>query len=160
MSYQLAPYLTLAFLHEALNLSGAWHIAWHACLWYVIQLEKHPNYKCLCSYRISCFSVDIPIFVSLCSQTSWFHFRWNYITTMGVQGFFHWAVFLFKLVLFHSVVAQYCDTREVSILGKMLQNHIFKTITGTAFGDVFLRECYRDVKCQSFNFHTRQVWAE
>ena len=72
---------------------------------------------------------------------------------MGVQEFFHLPVFLFMLVLFHSVVAQYhCDTREVSIFGKMLQKHIFKTITGAAFGDVCLRECYRDVRCQSFNY--------
>ena len=57
------------------------------------------------------------------------------------------------LVLFHSVVAQYHrDKREVSILGKMLQNHIFKTITRAAFGDLSLRECYRDVRCQSFNY--------
>ncbi|CAH3167884.1 unnamed protein product [Pocillopora meandrina] len=34
----------------------------------------------------------------------------------------------------------------------MLQKHIFKTITGAAFGDVCLRECYRDVRCQSFNY--------
>nr|XP_058960212.1 uromodulin-like [Pocillopora verrucosa] len=72
---------------------------------------------------------------------------------MGVQEFFHLPVFLFMLVLFHSVVAQYhCDTREVSIFGKMLQKHIFKTITGAALGDVCLRECYRDVRCQSFNY--------
>ena len=42
--------------------------------------------------------------------------------------------------------------REVSIFGKMLQKHIFKTITGAALGDVCLRECYRDVRCQSFNY--------
>ena len=72
---------------------------------------------------------------------------------MGVQEFFHLPVFLFMLVSFHSVVTQYhLDTREVSIFGKMLQKHIFKTITGAAFGDVCLRECYRDVRCQSFNY--------
>nr|XP_058960210.1 putative lysozyme-like protein [Pocillopora verrucosa] len=72
---------------------------------------------------------------------------------MGIQEFFHLPVFLFMLVLSHSVVAEYHrDTREVSILGKMLQKHIFKTITGAAFGDVCLRECYRDVTCQSFNY--------
>ena len=72
---------------------------------------------------------------------------------MGVQEFFHLPVFLFMLVSFHSVVAQYHrDTREVSILGKMLQNHIFKTITRAAFGDLSLRECYRNVRCQSFNY--------
>ena len=72
---------------------------------------------------------------------------------MGIQAFFHLPVFLFVLVSFHSVVTQYHrDTREVSILGKMLQKHIFKTITGAAFGDVCLQECYRDVRCQSFNY--------
>ena len=72
---------------------------------------------------------------------------------MGIQEFFHLPVFLFMLVLSRSVVAQYHrDTRDVSIFGKMLQKHIFKTITGAAFGDVCLRECYRDVRCQSFNY--------
>ena len=80
---------------------------------------------------------------------------------MGVQEFFHLPVFLFMLVLFHSVVAQYhCDTREVSIFGKMLQKHIFKTITGAALGDVCLRECYRDVRCQSFNYVFTQEKCE
>ena len=72
---------------------------------------------------------------------------------MGVPGFFYLPVSLFMLVLFDSVVTQYHrDTREVSILGKMLQKHIFKTITGASFGDVCLRECYRDIRCQSFNY--------
>ncbi|CAH3167880.1 unnamed protein product [Pocillopora meandrina] len=72
---------------------------------------------------------------------------------MGVQEFFHLPVFLSMLVSFDSVVTQcHRNTREVSILGKMLQKHIFKTITGAAFGDVCLRECYRDVRCQSFNY--------
>ena len=34
----------------------------------------------------------------------------------------------------------------------MLQNHIFKTITRAAFGDECLRECYHDIRCQSFNY--------
>ena len=71
---------------------------------------------------------------------------------MGDQEFFRLPVFLFLLVSFRSVVTQcHRDTREVSIFGKMLQKHIFKTITGAAFGDVCLRECFRDVRCQSFN---------
>lgn len=41
---------------------------------------------------------------------------------------------------------------EVSILGMMLQQHIFKKITKAAFGDVCLRECYHDIRCQSFNY--------
>ena len=72
---------------------------------------------------------------------------------MGVQEFFHLPLFLSMLVSFDSVVTQnHRDTREVSILGKMLQKHMFKTITGAAFGNVCLRECYRDVRCQSFNY--------
>ena len=55
VSYRLVPYLTLAFSHQALNLSYAWHIA-HACARYVILLEKQPNNKWLCSCRIPCFS--------------------------------------------------------------------------------------------------------
>ena len=41
---------------------------------------------------------------------------------------------------------------EYSILGMMLRRHIYKTITGAPLGDVCLRECYRDVRCQSFNY--------
>ena len=65
------------------------------------------------------------------------------------------------LVLVHSAVTQYHrDTCEVSIFGKMLQKHIFKTITGAAFGDVCFRECYRDVRCQSFNYAFTQDKCE
>ena len=72
---------------------------------------------------------------------------------MVVQGFFHLPVVLSLLVLFHSVFTQYHrDTREDSIFGMMLQNHIFKTITRAAFGDECLRECYHDIRCQSFNY--------
>ena len=41
---------------------------------------------------------------------------------------------------------------EVSILGMMLQGHIFKKITKAARGDVCLRECYQDIICQSCNY--------
>ncbi|PFX11940.1 hypothetical protein AWC38_SpisGene24178 [Stylophora pistillata] len=34
----------------------------------------------------------------------------------------------------------------------MLQRHVFKRITGDALSDVCLRECYVDVRCQSFNY--------
>ncbi|CAH3162729.1 unnamed protein product [Pocillopora meandrina] len=80
---------------------------------------------------------------------------------MGVQEFFYLPVLLFMLVLVHSAVTQYHrDTREVSIFGRMLQKHIFKTITGAAFGDVCFRECYRDVRCQSFNYAFTQDKCE
>nr|XP_058945620.1 uncharacterized protein LOC131773686 [Pocillopora verrucosa] len=41
---------------------------------------------------------------------------------------------------------------EVSKFGMMLQRHIFKTIAGAGLSDVCLRECYTDVRCQSFNY--------
>ena len=44
------------------------------------------------------------------------------------------------------------DKYEASILGTMLRRHIFKKITGATLGDVCLWECYRDVRCQSFNY--------
>ena len=72
---------------------------------------------------------------------------------MGVQEFFHLPVLLFMLVLFLSADTKYHrNKREISMFGKMLQKHIFKTITGAAFGDVYLQECYRDIRCQSFNY--------
>ena len=41
---------------------------------------------------------------------------------------------------------------EVSILGMMLQGHIFKKIPKNYRGDVCLRECYQDIICQSCNY--------
>ena len=71
------------------------------------------------------------------------------------------------LALFHvlcEATAQECSPneqkREASILGVMLQRHIFKNITGATLGDVCLRECYRDVRCQSFNFVISQDMCE
>ena len=59
---------------------------------------------------------------------------------MVVKEFFHLPVFLILLVLFHSVNTQYHrDSRENSF-------------SGGAIGDVCLRESYRDVRCQSFNY--------
>ena len=34
----------------------------------------------------------------------------------------------------------------------MLRRHNYKKITGAPLGNVCLRECYRDVRCQSFNY--------
>lgn len=42
--------------------------------------------------------------------------------------------------------------KEASIFGLMLRRQIFKNITGAALGDVCLSECYRDDRCQSFNY--------
>ena len=42
----------------------------------------------------------------------------------------------------------------------MLQRHIFKRITGATLGNVCLQECYRDVRCQSFNYVISQDMCE
>nr|XP_058965272.1 uncharacterized protein LOC131791919 [Pocillopora verrucosa] len=62
---------------------------------------------------------------------------------------------LIKSVLLCCTAAQQWEAtgqREVSKFGMMLQRHIFKRITGAGLSDVCLRECYADVRCQSFNY--------
>ena len=51
-----------------------------------------------------------------------------------------------------SAVEECSGDAEYSISGMMLRRHIFKKITGAPLGDVCLRECYRDLRCQSFNY--------
>ena len=65
------------------------------------------------------------------------------------------AGLLFKSVLLCCTAAQQWEVKgqpEVSKFGMMLQGHIFKRITGAGLSDVCLRECYADVRCQSFNY--------
>ena len=63
------------------------------------------------------------------------------------------AVFLLCQHAFvESAVEECSGEAEYSILGMMLGRHIFKTITGAPLGNICLRECYHDVRCQSFNF--------
>ena len=59
-----------------------------------------------------------------------------------------------------SAVQECSGETEYSILGMMLRRHIFKTITGAPLGDVCWRECYRDVRCQSFNYVISQNTCE
>jgi len=62
------------------------------------------------------------------------------------------AVFLLSQQSFvESAVEECSGEAEYSISGMMLRRHIFKKITGASLGDACLRECYRDVRCQSFN---------
>ena len=57
------------------------------------------------------------------------------------------------------VVEKCSGEAEYSILGMMLRRHIFRKITGTPLGNVCLRECYRDVRCQSFNYViSKETW--
>ena len=51
-----------------------------------------------------------------------------------------------------SAIEECSGEAEYSVLGMMLVGHIFKKITGTPLGNVCLRECYRDLRCQSFNY--------
>ena len=64
----------------------------------------------------------------------------------------------------HEVTGQQCSPsgqkREVSIFGMMLQGHIFRKITGATLGNICLQECYRDIRCQSFNFVIYQDMCE
>jgi len=73
---------------------------------------------------------------------------------MGLKGLYSIPVLLALCHVFYDVTAQQCNEQKggKSILGMMLQRHIFKRITGATLGNVCLQECYRDVRCQSFNF--------
>ena len=63
------------------------------------------------------------------------------------------AVLLFcQQVFVESAVEECSGDAEYSILGMMLGGHIFKKIRGAPLGNECLRECYRDVRCQSFNY--------
>ena len=56
--------------------------------------------------------------------------------------------------IFCQVATQQCsnEEKESSILGMMLQRHIYRRITGPVPNFACLQECVADVKCQSFNF--------
>ena len=71
------------------------------------------------------------------------------------------AVFLLCQQFFVESAVEKCSAdAEYSISGMMLRRHIFKKITGAPLGSVCLRECYRDVKCQSFNYVISQSTCE
>ena len=59
-----------------------------------------------------------------------------------------------------SIAEEYSGKAEYSIFGMMLRGHIFKKIMGAPLGSVCLHECYRDVKCQSFNYVISQYLCE
>jgi len=81
---------------------------------------------------------------------------------MGVKGLYSIPVLLALCHVFYDVTAQQCNEQKggKSILGMMLQRHIFKRITGATLGNVCWQECYRDVRCQSFNFVISQEMCE
>ena len=81
-------------------------------------------------------------------------FSWKTGTQTGMKGMYSVPVLFALCHVFYEVTAQQCNERVggKSILGMMLQRHTFKKITGVTMGDVCLRECYLDIRCQSFNF--------
>ena len=81
---------------------------------------------------------------------------------MSAKRFYSIQVLLALCHVIHEVTGQQCSPSEqkVSILGMMLQGHIFKKITGATLGNICLQECYRDVRCQSFNFVIYQDMCE
>ena len=90
--------------------------------------------------------------------------RWQTGKEMSVRMLYSFPVPLALCHVFYEGATQQCSAgeqkREASILGMMLQRHIFKRITGATLGDVCLQECYRDVRCQSFNFVIYQEMCE
>ena len=79
---------------------------------------------------------------------------------VSLNGICVMAVFMICQAIGKVSTEYYDDKAEHSILGMMLKGHIFKKITGAAFGDVCLWECYRDVRCQSFNYVFTQDMCE
>ena len=73
--------------------------------------------------------------------------------TMTLQCVNIIAVFLLCQQSFvESAIEECSGDTEYSISGMMLRRHIYKKIRGAPLGNVCLRECYRDVRCQSFNY--------
>lgn len=72
---------------------------------------------------------------------------------MVVKQFVYLLTLLVLCLLIREAATQQYNNNEGerSILGMMLRRHIFKII-GASLGDVCLRECYLDARCQSFNF--------
>ena len=76
------------------------------------------------------------------------------------------AQFLFVSLLvvlcemLHETAAQKCGAgAEYSVLGMMLQRHIYKK-KSVSLGHECLWACYQDVACQSFNFVVSQSTCE
>ena len=53
-----------------------------------------------------------------------------------------------------------CSQAKSSIYGMMLRQHVIRKITGISQGGLCLLECYRDVRCQSYNFLISRATCE
>ena len=56
--------------------------------------------------------------------------------------------------------APQCREAESSIYGMMLKRHVITKITGISLGGLCLLECYREVRCQSYNFLISRATCE
>ena len=108
--------------------------------------------------RLKIFLVLLLLFFSLTGIqcNSW---TWQTVTesksekVMTLQRVSIIAVVLFCQQAFvESVVEECSGEAEYPISGLMLRRHIYKKITGAPNDNLCLRECYRDVRCQSFNY--------
>ena len=81
---------------------------------------------------------------------------------MAIKQLFCFPILLFLCQILYGAVAQQCIPQKVetSIFGTMLRRHMYKRITGASLGDVCLRECFYDVRCQSFNYVISQYMCE
>ena len=84
------------------------------------------------------------------------------VKKMANNHLFHIPTLFVLFQMLNGAVAQQCipEKVETSILGTMLRRHTFKRITGVSLGDVCLRECFYDVRCQSFNYVISQYMCE
>ena len=62
--------------------------------------------------------------------------------------------------MFCGATVPQCREAESSIYGMMLRRHIITKITGISQSGLCLLECYRDVRCQSFNYLISRATCE
>jgi len=79
---------------------------------------------------------------------------------MVVKQLLNIVILLVLCPMFCGATAPQCSQAESSIYGMMLRRHVIKTITGISLGGLCLQECYRDVRCQSFNYLISRATCE
>lgn len=79
---------------------------------------------------------------------------------MVVKQLLNIPILLVLYPMFCGATATQCSQAESSIYGMVLKGHVMKTITGISLGGLCLKECYRDVRCQSFNYLISRATCE
>jgi len=70
---------------------------------------------------------------------------------MAIKQPFYTLALLILYQMMYEAATQQCRETERSIYEMTLRRHVFKTIPGPSRGDACLVECYRELRCQSFN---------